>query len=157
MQDQNDGFLAQLAAKAEASENTIAAYRNDLNQLAAFLADYRSPFGDKVSNWRQVGSNVLQAYMLEMKDREMEQQSFDLSQQYRRAPRDQREALKTQLQEVVQKHLEARQARRQLQLKRLEEELKQMREALERRTESRSQIVDRRIVELIGERGEFDL
>ena len=70
MQDQIDGFLAQLAAKAEASENTIAAYRNDLNQLAAFLAAYRSPFGDKISNWRQVDSSVLQAYMLEMKDRD---------------------------------------------------------------------------------------
>ena len=57
MQEQIDGFLAQLAAKAEASENTVAAYRNDLNQLAAFLAGYRSPFGDEVSNWRQVDSD----------------------------------------------------------------------------------------------------
>lgn len=70
MQDQIDGFLAQLAAKAEASENTVAAYRNDLNQLAAFLAAYRSPFGDKISNWRQVDGSILQAYMLEMKDRD---------------------------------------------------------------------------------------
>lgn len=60
MQDQIDGFLAQLAAKVEASENTIAAYRNDLNQLAAFLAAYRSPFGDKISNWRQVDGSILQ-------------------------------------------------------------------------------------------------
>jgi site-specific recombinase XerD len=70
MQDHIDGFLAHLAAKAEASENTVAAYRNDLNQLAAFLVDYRSPFGDKLSNWSQVDSGVLQAYMLEMKDRD---------------------------------------------------------------------------------------
>jgi integrase/recombinase XerD len=70
MQEQIDGFLAYLGAKEEASENTIAAYRNDLNQLAAFLAGYRSPFGDVLSNWRQVDSAVLQAYMLEMKDRD---------------------------------------------------------------------------------------
>jgi integrase/recombinase XerD len=70
MQQQIDGFLAQLGAKAEASENTVAAYRNDLNQLAAFLAGYRSPFGEELSDWRQVDSGVIQAYMLEMKDRD---------------------------------------------------------------------------------------
>jgi integrase/recombinase XerD len=70
MQEQIDGFLAQLADKAEASENTVAAYRNDLNQLAAFLAGYRSPFGDELSDWRQVDNGVIQAYMLEMKDRD---------------------------------------------------------------------------------------
>jgi integrase/recombinase XerD len=59
-----------LAAKAEASENTVAAYRNDLNQLAAFLAGYRSPFGEEVTDWREVDSTVVQAYMLEMKDRD---------------------------------------------------------------------------------------
>jgi integrase/recombinase XerD len=70
MQQQIDGFLAQLGAKAEASENTVAAYRNDLNQLATFLAGYRSPFGEELSDWRQVDSGVIQAYMLEMKDRD---------------------------------------------------------------------------------------
>jgi integrase/recombinase XerD len=70
MQEQIDGFLAHMAAKAEASDNTIAAYRNDLNQLAAFLVAYRSPFGDELSEWRQVDRVVLQAYMLEMKDRD---------------------------------------------------------------------------------------
>ena len=70
MQEQIDGFLAHLAAKEEASDNTVAAYRNDLHQLAAFLAGYRSPFGEKLSDWRQVDSSVIQAYMLEMKDRD---------------------------------------------------------------------------------------
>jgi integrase/recombinase XerD len=70
MQEQIDGFLAQLADKVEASENTVAAYRNDLTQLAAFLAGYRSPFGEELSNWREVDSGVIQAYMLEMKDRD---------------------------------------------------------------------------------------
>jgi integrase/recombinase XerD len=70
MQEHIDGFLAQLAAKAEASDNTVAAYRNDLNQLATFLAGYRTPFGEEVANWRQVDSGVVQAYMLEMKDRD---------------------------------------------------------------------------------------
>ncbi len=70
MQEQIDGFLAHLAAKAEASDNTVAAYRNDLKQLADFLASYRSPFGDTLSDWRQVDGAVLQAYMLEMKERD---------------------------------------------------------------------------------------
>ena len=70
MQEQIDGFLAQLAAREEASENTVAAYRNDLHQLAAFLAGYRSPFGDALANWRQVDGSVIQAYVLELKDRD---------------------------------------------------------------------------------------
>ena len=70
MQEQIDGFLAHLAAKEEASDNTVAAYRNDLHQLAAFLGGYRSPFGEELSDWRQVDSSVIQAYMLEMKDRD---------------------------------------------------------------------------------------
>ena len=61
MQEQIDGFLAHLAAREDASDNTVAAYRNDLHQLAAFLAGYRSPFGEKLSDWRQVDSSVIQA------------------------------------------------------------------------------------------------
>ncbi len=70
MQEQIDGFLAHLAARDDASENTVAAYRNDLQQLAAFLASYRTPFGEKLLNWPQVDGQVLQAYMLEMKGRD---------------------------------------------------------------------------------------
>jgi hypothetical protein len=115
---------------------------------------YRGPGGpDRLEELKKYDPEM---YELEKKDLELEQQSFDLGQQYRRAPRDQRDALKTQLQDVVQKHFEARQARRQLQLKRLEEELDRMRSAMERRTESRVQIVERRVVELIGERSDFD-
>lgn len=95
-------------------------------------------------------------YELENKDLELERQTFDLSQQYRRAPREQRETLKTQLQDLVQKHFEARQNRRQLQLKRLEEELERMRTAMQRRTEMQGQIVERRVSELIGDRSDLD-
>lgn len=70
MQEQIDGFLAHLAAREDASENTVAAYRNDLQQLAAFLASYRSPFGEQLLNWPQVDGNVIQTYMLEMKSRD---------------------------------------------------------------------------------------
>ena len=45
-------------------------------------------------------------YELETKDQELERQTLELSQQLRRAPRDQRDALKKQLQELVQKHFE---------------------------------------------------
>jgi hypothetical protein len=95
-------------------------------------------------------------YELEKNDRDLERQTLELGQQYRRAPRDERIALKKQLDVAVQQHFEARQARRQLQLKRLEEELERMRSALKRRTELRSQIVERRVLELIGEEHELD-
>jgi integrase/recombinase XerD len=70
MQEQIDGFLAHLAAKEDASDNTVAAYRNDLHQLAGFLAGYRTPFGEAPANWPQVDESVIQAYMLEMKERD---------------------------------------------------------------------------------------
>jgi hypothetical protein len=95
-------------------------------------------------------------YEVEKKDMELEREALQAGQQYRRAPRDQRDALKKQLEEIVQRHFEARQSRRQLQLKRLEEDLVRMRSAMDRRTELRGQIVERRVLELMGEQSELD-
>ncbi len=94
-------------------------------------------------------------YELETADRELERASFELGQQYRRAPREQQQELHAQLIVLVNKHFDARQARRQLHIQRLEEELKKLRGSIERRTELRDQIVERRVAELVGE--EFDL
>jgi integrase/recombinase XerD len=70
MQEQIDSFLEYLAAEEEASDNTIAAYRNDLVQLQTFLVSYTSPFGDKVANWSEVDGGVIQQYMLALKARD---------------------------------------------------------------------------------------
>lgn len=70
MQEQIDGFLEYLIVEDDASDNTIAAYRNDLSQLETFLATYRSPLGDTVTSWDQVDSAVVQNYLLELKRRD---------------------------------------------------------------------------------------
>lgn len=70
MQEQIDRFLDYLVAEEDASENTIAAYRNDLSQLATFLADYHSPLGDTISSWTDVDTGVMQTYLLELKQRD---------------------------------------------------------------------------------------
>jgi integrase/recombinase XerD len=70
MQEQIDGFLEYLAVEEEASDNTIAAYRNDLTQLQSFLGSYRSPFGDEVKSWEVVDSAIVQSYLLELKQRD---------------------------------------------------------------------------------------
>lgn len=70
MQEQIDGFLDFIASEDEASENTIAAYRNDLSQLLAFLTAYRSPLGDRITEWRQVDPGIVQEYMFEMRGRD---------------------------------------------------------------------------------------
>lgn len=124
-----------------------------------------TPFGVWPGRGEEARLEALQKYdpelyELEKKDRELERSSVELGQHYRRlSPEQQRErgqAMKNALQTNVDKHFEVRQARRQLQLKRLEEELNRMRAAIERRNELRKQIVERRVMELIGEQNELD-
>ena len=69
MQEQIDGFLEYLIVEDDASDNTIAAYRNDLSQLETFLTTYRSPLGDTVTGWEQVDTTIIQSYLLELKRR----------------------------------------------------------------------------------------
>lgn len=69
MREQIERFLIHLAAEEDSSENTVAAYRNDLNQLLTFLTDYRSPFGDPVTDWQQVDRVVIQSYLLALNER----------------------------------------------------------------------------------------
>lgn len=90
-------------------------------------------------------------YELEKSDRELDRQTLDLSEQYRRAPKDKRETLQKQLAEAVSKHFDVRQSRRELHLKRLTEELEKLRESIERRSDVRNEIIGKRVSELIGE------
>jgi len=71
-------------------------------------------------------------------------------------PSEERAELKKQIQEVVTKHFELRQKKRQLQLTRMEKELQRMRDEIKRRSEAQSEIVGRRLGELLGERDPLD-
>jgi ABC-type phosphate transport system auxiliary subunit len=94
-------------------------------------------------------------YELEKADRELDRQTLDLSEQYRRAPKDKREALQKQLAEAVSKHFDIRQSRRELHLKRLADELDKLRESITRRSDVRDQIIGKRVAELIGEKDDL--
>lgn len=63
MREQVDAFLKYLIEAKGYSENTLAAYRNDLAQFLAFLSRY-------VSNWDEVDRDLILNYILYMKDRE---------------------------------------------------------------------------------------
>lgn len=70
MQQQISQFLEYLAEEKNCSNNTIAAYRNDISQFYEFLTQYSRPDRSAVVSWRDVDEISVQAYLLEMKDRE---------------------------------------------------------------------------------------
>lgn len=70
MQEQIDCFLEHLMVEEDASDNTIAAYRNDLSQLQGYLANYKTPFGESLHGWPEVDAGVVQSYQLELKRRD---------------------------------------------------------------------------------------
>ncbi len=70
MQEQIARFLEYMAVEEDASENTIAAYRNDLSQFYTFLSTYTSPLGEKIESWQEVDEIIVQNYVLEMKGRD---------------------------------------------------------------------------------------
>lgn len=66
MREQIDAFLTYIAVEKGYSENTQAAYRNDLYQLADFLEGLSSP----PTAWSQIDKDVLISFMLDLKERE---------------------------------------------------------------------------------------
>ncbi len=71
MEEKVEEFLASLQAERGFSENTIAAYRNDLLQFIAFLV--APPAADHVpavSDWVALGDEQLSAYMLTLRGRD---------------------------------------------------------------------------------------
>lgn len=70
MLEEIDRFLQYLMVEEEASENTVSAYRNDLNQLHHFLATYRTPLGKSVSEWSDVDKVAVQDFILELRSRD---------------------------------------------------------------------------------------
>lgn len=70
MQEQIDEFLDFVATERGYSENTLAAYRNDLGQFAEFLTDYSTPKKKQPpTEWSQIDKNHIVDYMLAMKER----------------------------------------------------------------------------------------
>ncbi|MEZ4516270.1 MAG: tyrosine recombinase [Chloroflexota bacterium] len=66
MEEQLLAFLKYLEQEHHYSENTIAAYRNDLGQFLGFVEDSQ---GRKISSWEEVNSDYIQAYLDFMKNK----------------------------------------------------------------------------------------
>jgi integrase/recombinase XerD len=66
MQEQIRNFLDFLAVEQGYSENTIAAYRNDLSQFARFLTETDPP----ITSWAEAEKEHIVNYILHLKERE---------------------------------------------------------------------------------------
>src|SRR3990172_9474963 len=67
MDDRIGHFLHFLSAEKGGSDNTIAAYRNDLLQFHTFLSTLN--LNGNPTDWRRVSKDAIVAYISEMKDR----------------------------------------------------------------------------------------
>ncbi len=68
MQDSLDRFLAHLLVEKGASQNTVAAYRNDLGQLVQYAIQGQME-RPRVSDWREVTPEFLANYVVSLQDR----------------------------------------------------------------------------------------
>jgi len=85
------------------------------------------------------------------KEADIENQAARLVEKYRRASESDRGEIQKQLDKLVSEQFDLRQDRRQKELKKLEEQIKKLRESIEKRQKAKSDIVDRRIKELLGQ------
>ncbi len=69
MQQHIQQFLDFLVADHDCSDNTTAAYRNDLGQFYTFLQQYSRPLTPAINGWQDVDATVLQEYLFFLKDR----------------------------------------------------------------------------------------
>ena len=67
MEDRIGHFLHFLSAEKGASDNTIAAYRNDLSQFHQFLSAVN--LNGNPTDWRRIGKDTIVAYVAELKNR----------------------------------------------------------------------------------------
>ena len=82
-------------------------------------------------------------YKAMQEDRDLERQTRDQAEQYRRASKDEQAKIKEKLVEIVNKHFEVRQQLRNLEVKRLEQQLKQLRDKIDQREKNRKDIVEK--------------
>lgn len=66
MRDQIDAFLTYISVEKGYSDNTLAAYRNDLYQFADFLDTLNPP----PSDWSKVDKDTLVSFILDLQERE---------------------------------------------------------------------------------------
>jgi integrase/recombinase XerD len=66
MQRKVEEFLTYIRIEKAYSDNTLAAYRNDLNQFVAFLESQK----DTITGWNQVTKDTLLQYLMYMRERE---------------------------------------------------------------------------------------
>ncbi|MCH8008412.1 MAG: site-specific integrase, partial [Chloroflexi bacterium] len=72
MDDRIGHFLHFLSAEKGASENTIAAYRNDLSQFDIYLQNGHGPSQNgngHAIEWQGVGKDTIVDYVIELKNR----------------------------------------------------------------------------------------
>lgn len=73
MEDRIAHFLKFLSAEKGASENTIAAYRNDLGQFHLFLSTVS--LNGNPTDWRRIGQDTIISFVLELKQRRYKEAS----------------------------------------------------------------------------------
>ena len=96
-------------------------------------------------------------YERELKIRELERQSRELSENYRKTPDEAaRKTIRTNLSTVIAQLFDLREMNRQDEVKRMEADLKRLKETLEQRQKNRVNIIERRIQQLTGEAGAME-
>jgi integrase/recombinase XerD len=70
MQNQVTNFLTYLVDEKNCTENTIAAYRNDLGQFLGFIDGFSAPDRPKIGQWTDIDEGVVQEYMFFLRERE---------------------------------------------------------------------------------------
>lgn len=63
-------FLKYLVTEKECTENTIAAYRNDLTQFSRFIEEHTLPGSVQIQAWTEISGSYIQEYLFFLKERE---------------------------------------------------------------------------------------
>ena len=96
-------------------------------------------------------------YEREIKIRDLERQSRELSESYRQTPDEAaRKTMRANLSNVIAQLFDLREINRQDEVKRLEADLQRLKETLEQRQKNRAGIIERRIQQLTGEVGAME-
>ena len=96
-------------------------------------------------------------YERELKIRDLERQSREFSESYRKSLDGAgRQATRANLSNVIAQLFDLREMNRQDEVKRMEADLQRLRETLEQRQKNRAGIIDRRIQQLTGEAGAME-
>ncbi len=68
MQQEIDAFLNHLSAEKDFSENTVAAYRNDLSQLMTFIQEHNK-WQNLAPRWFDVDRELMLSHIIDLKER----------------------------------------------------------------------------------------